>query len=668
MKPYTSFNLLLALGLILILCAGSSLTQDTTVAAGTPASTPPDMAASTPLSTSFTYQGRLTDGGAAANGDYDFEFKLYEDPSGTGQVGSTVAVGEKTVSNGLFTVQLDFGAVFAGDARYLEIGVRPGSSSGAYTTLSPRQEITAAPYALYALNVATHDHWGETWTGAGTGLNLSGGTTGLSASGGTGVSGSSSSGFGVVGSSASGYGVYGSSTSGYGVYGSSFGANASVYGNNTSSGPGVRGASSSGYGVSGSTSSSTNAGVYGSNTSSGPGVRGESSSGYGVSGASSSTSAGIYGSNTGSGIGVYGNSASGWGVYGASGSSTGVQGQSTSDHGVAGRTSSGAGYAGVSGWNYGAGDGVSGWSVGGIGVYGTTSNAKPAIWGNHTAGEPGVFGLSVNGPGVSGQTGSSSKAGVVGANTSTGPGVKGESTSGNAIHGEASTGHGVFGRSTGGNGVAGVSATGYGVSGESTSGTGARGWSSSGAGVEGISTSGYGVYGTSSTSYAGYFIGNVHVTDALSKGAGAFKIDHPLDPENKYLYHSFVESPDMINVYNGNVVLDKNGEAWVTMPAWFEALNKDYRYQLTPIGAPGPNLYVAAEITNNRFKIAGGAAGLKVSWQVTGIRHDPYAEANRIPVEEAKPAGERGAYLHPQAYGQPETKGVDYRMRSGGGK
>jgi hypothetical protein len=124
----------------------------------------------------------------------------------------------------------------------------------------------------------------------------------------------------------------------------------------------------------------------------------------------------------------------------------------------------------------------------------------------------------------------------------------------------------------------------------------------------------------------------------------------------------------MMNVYNGNVILDKNGEAWVELPAWFEALNQDYRYQLTPIGAPGPNLYVAEEITNNRFKIAGGAAGLKVSWQVTGIRHDPYAEANRIPVEEAKPTGEQGTYLHPQAYGQPETKGFDYRMRSGGGE
>jgi hypothetical protein len=160
---------------------------------------------------------------------------------------------------------------------------------------------------------------------------------------------------------------------------------------------------------------------------------------------------------------------------------------------------------------------------------------------------------------------------------------------------------------------------------------------------------------------AGYFGGNVTVTGNLSKSSGSFKIDHPLDPENQYLYHSLVESPDMMNVYNGNVTLDDNREAWITLPDWFEALNRDFRYQLTPIGGPGPNLYIAREIRDNRFQIAGGTPGLKVSWQVTGIRHDPYAEANRIPVEEEKPAEEQGTYLHPEAYGQPETIGLAYK-------
>ncbi len=74
----------------------------------------------------------------------------------------------------------------------------------------------------------------------------------------------------------------------------------------------------------------------------------------------------------------------------------------------------------------------------------------------------------------------------------------------------------------------------------------------------------------------------------------------------------------MMNVYNGNAVLDERGEAWVELPEWFEALNRDFRYQLTAIGAPGPSLHVGAKIEGNRFQIGGGGPGLEVSWQVTG--------------------------------------------------
>ncbi len=173
----------------------------------------------------------------------------------------------------------------------------------------------------------------------------------------------------------------------------------------------------------------------------------------------------------------------------------------------------------------------------------------------------------------------------------------------------------------------------------------------------------YGVYGSASgtgTNYAGYFSGNVVVSGTLSKGAGSFKIDHPLEPETKYLYHSFVESPDMMNVYNGNAVLDASGAAWVEMPDWFEAVNRDFRYQLTAIGAPGPNLYISEKVSGNQFRIAGGEPGMEVSWMVTGIRHDAFAEKHRIPVEEDKPAQEVGRYLHPDAYGMPATMAVDY--------
>jgi hypothetical protein len=145
--------------------------------------------------------------------------------------------------------------------------------------------------------------------------------------------------------------------------------------------------------------------------------------------------------------------------------------------------------------------------------------------------------------------------------------------------------------------------------------------------------------------------GDVLVFGNLSKGGGSFKIDHPVDPADKYLYHSFVESPDMMNIYNGLVTLDGHGKATIQMPDWFQALNTDFRYQLTAMGAPGPNLFIAEEINGNHFSIAGGKPGMKVSWQVTGIRQDAWANAHRIPVEEEKPANERGYYLHPELYG-----------------
>lgn len=145
--------------------------------------------------------------------------------------------------------------------------------------------------------------------------------------------------------------------------------------------------------------------------------------------------------------------------------------------------------------------------------------------------------------------------------------------------------------------------------------------------------------------------GSLGVTGSVSKGAGSFRIDHPLDPLNKYLVHSFVESPDMMDVYNGVVELDSTGQAEVALPAYFEALNDHFRYQLTTLGKFDP-VYVAREVKGNSFVIAGGSSGTRVSWQVTGIRKDPYAQAHRIQPEVDKPQSERGHYLQPEAYGE----------------
>jgi hypothetical protein len=154
------------------------------------------------------------------------------------------------------------------------------------------------------------------------------------------------------------------------------------------------------------------------------------------------------------------------------------------------------------------------------------------------------------------------------------------------------------------------------------------------------------------------------VNGNLSKAGGSFLIDHPLDPANKVLYHSFVESPDMKNIYDGVVTTDGDGYATVTLPDYFSALNRDFRYQLTVIGTLGDDeSFAVARVVRkiddrNQFTIKTSLPLTEVSWQVTGIRHDAWANANRIPNAVDKPEHLKGRYLHPQAHGRPATEGV----------
>ena len=145
-------------------------------------------------------------------------------------------------------------------------------------------------------------------------------------------------------------------------------------------------------------------------------------------------------------------------------------------------------------------------------------------------------------------------------------------------------------------------------------------------------------------------------------GTKLFKIDHPLDPRNKYLMHAAIESSEVLNVYSGNVVTDSNGDAVVDLPDWFEALNRDYRYQLTTVGTFAQAI-VADEIKNNRFRIQTSAPSVKVSWQVTGVRSDPQMRRHPFTAEENKPERERGYYLSPDAYDQPEERGIQWARR-----
>ncbi|MCX5689431.1 MAG: hypothetical protein NTV94_06530 [Planctomycetota bacterium] len=157
--------------------------------------------------------------------------------------------------------------------------------------------------------------------------------------------------------------------------------------------------------------------------------------------------------------------------------------------------------------------------------------------------------------------------------------------------------------------------------------------------------------------------GNLSVTGSLSKGGGSFKIDHPLDPANKYLYHSFVESPDMMNIYNGNVTTDAQGFATITLPEYFEALNQDFRYQLTVVDADNASdefilVKVTEKVKDNRFSIRASKGNSEVSWQVTGIRHDAWAQQNRIPNAVEKVGAEKGRYLHPTAFGKTQAESI----------
>ena len=165
--------------------------------------------------------------------------------------------------------------------------------------------------------------------------------------------------------------------------------------------------------------------------------------------------------------------------------------------------------------------------------------------------------------------------------------------------------------------------------------------------------------------FAGNFNGNVNVTGTVTTGASSLRIDHPIDPANKYLTLASIQSSEMLNLYSGNAVMDAKGEADVALPSWFEAANGDFRYNLTSIGAPGPNLYIAQEVSGGHFRIAGGRPGAKVSWQVSAVRQDAFAKAHPLVVEQAKSMREQGHYVHPELYGVGADRSVDEARHPG---
>lgn len=574
------------------------------------------------IGTAFTYQGQLQQSGSPSTGPCDFRFMLFDavgsgaPPTGGNQIGSTAAADAVQVADGLFTLRLDFGAAAfnTGNDRWLQIAVRCPAGGGSYQTLAPRQPLTPAPFALFASAVAD---------GSVTSAKLAAGavtTSQLSANAVT----AAQIADGTITASELANGAVSTAKIGDGqVTGAKLVAPLRL----TST------AANSKIGAFDGTSTGVN-GVGVSGTA-GPGV----------------DSAGVFGSAN-AGTGVMGDSSNGDGVRGTSRNGTGVFGQGFGGPGVWGESDD----DGVFGVSTGSRDGVSGVAMEGAGVHGES------IDGTGVLGEGkdfGVKGTTADGDGVFGMSSRSNGAGVHGvANVGmVSKGVSGESNEGIGVAGVSQLNTGVLGLGPKGVGGLGTEIGVFGATLGSGDGPAA-------VGVHGKAVEGIGVRGESTAGFAGFFVGpvqvsgNLVVTGQLVAGAKFFKIDHPLDPANKYLMHAAVESPDMKNIYDGVVVLDTNGEAVVDLPEWFEALNRDFRYQLTCIGGVAA-VYVADEVNESRFRIAGGTPGLKVSWQVTGIRKDSFAVAHPLVVESEKSADERGRYLSPAELGLPASLSVD---------
>ncbi len=163
--------------------------------------------------------------------------------------------------------------------------------------------------------------------------------------------------------------------------------------------------------------------------------------------------------------------------------------------------------------------------------------------------------------------------------------------------------------------------------------------------------------------YAAYFDGDVTITGTVTNYSATMAIDNPVDPANSYLQQAEVVSDNLKSVYDGTVTLGADGAAVVQLPNWVESFCGDFRYQLTCIGGYAP-VYVSSEISGSQFTIAGGTAGLKVCWQVTGIRKDQYALAHPLEVEKAKLTTEKGKYLHPELFGYGEDHSINLDLKS----
>jgi len=632
----------------------------------------------TPLGSAFTYQGQLKQGGAPFDGTADFEFTLWDDagsgdpPIGGTQVGGVQAINALPVTAGLFTVALNAGGEFGGDAfngnaRWVQIAVRsPAGSGGSFTTLAPRQPLTAAPHALFALNAASlilplrasasvpSPDAVLTAINTGTGFGIRGVARAPS-----GVSVPSPYKAGLSGDTDTGDGVHGttSGTGGIGVLGYATGdGGAGVSGHyDGGNGQGVVGLASAPAGTTYGgffRSSSTNGrGVYGlaaaagglnyggwfeSNSTDGRGVYGLTTAAaggfnYGVVGQSAGTNGrGVYGLATAAGgitKGVYGQSEStlGTGVFGlasaASGTTYGVYGQSNSadGRGVFGLATAATGgtYGGRFECASPSGNGVFGWATAASGItYGVRGQSDSSLG-------RGVFGYAPAGIGVVGQSNSTSGTGVFGlAAAATGP------TEGGHFRNASTSGRGVFAIAYA------TSGTTYGVHGASNSAAGYD-FFAAGAGVN---------YGSPSSIR---WKSNIDPIDRpLEKLARLRGVYFDWDAEHGGHHDVGMVAEEVGKVLPEIVNYEENG---------IDANGMDYS-KLTPLLVEAVN-ELHAKVTEKDTEIAELRARLGKLEALVG---ELTQHARDMPLEVEMQSPKKGTYQHPEFYGQPPEKGMNY--------
>lgn len=537
-------------------------------------------ASAQPLTTAFTFQGQVQESGLPAAGTFDIRFRLYDALSGGAQVGPTLCVNDLTVSDGQFTTLLDFGAVFAGSRRYMEMDIRadsglPCADTTGFTTLGPRSEVTAAPNAAFALTAAAATTASNT-----TNLNSQPASFYTNAANLTGALADAR-----LSANVPRLNTVNTFTSN--VTAPTFVGSLSGNATSASNATNLNGQAASFY----TNAANMNAGTLPDARLSNNIPRLNFPASF-----TSNVSAPMF-------------------VGFLSGTANVANNAFNADNAELfdGRTPS---------------------------FYTNASNM--------TSGTLSEFRL----PPAAALTNNFNVAFQGTVNALQRMNIGNSSTYPEELHIQ---GTGVFGRiAMDPGGTDQFTELAFWENLSNTNGILLREDGRS------ISNNLTVIDATSGTEAAiATFDRDDNSFSALIK---AFRIDHPQDPANKELWHSCVESPDMLNIYSGTITTDDEGLATVTLPSYFSALNKDYRYQLTVIddGADSDAAWPMAKVTRtigkntpNTFTIRTNLPHIQVSWQVTGIRNDAAAQHFRIVPERDKPAALRGTYLCPEAFMEP---------------